>query len=472
MRAQFLSYLDELRASYWFIPAVMCVAAVGLSFLTTFIDVRLGPQWLENISWLYANKPSGAHVVLSTIAGSMITVAGVVFSVTIAAVSYASAQYGPRLLTNFMRDRGNQFTLGTFVATFLYCLLVIRTVRSAEETRSVLTTSDSTDAVGAFAPNIAILTGIGLAVCSIAVLIYFVHHVARSIHISHVISDIGKDLRRKISDRFPENLGKSKEELDVDVVSRDLWFSPSGENPGTLSEAVATGEVATVPAGKDGFVQAIDDETLLGAAAEHDLTLRLECRPGNFVQRNSPVIYVWPGKRLTEEIAVTLQGTLICGSTRTPVQDVLFLVDELVEIAARALSPGVNDPFTAKNCLNWLGAALSELSGRSPPDSIRYDDKGCLRVVAQPTTFGDFVDAAFGQMTPYASRDINVSLHMLDTVDKLCAKTLSEAEIDCLSEQVQLLLDACGLKLRGTDLNRLKERAHAVLLELKRPVSG
>lgn len=454
------SYLDDLRASYWFIPTVMSIAAIALSFLTTSVDVRVGTTWLESISWLYANKPAGARSVLSTIAGSMITVAGVVFSITIAAVSYASSQYGPRLLSNFMRNRGNQVTLGTFIATFIYCLLVIRTVRSKEELPPGA--DGAADLLGAFVPNVAVLTGIGLALCSIAVLIFFVHHVPRSIHISYVIADIGRELRTKIDVRFPILIGdgmpstESEKAFEPDLptyFSARLSGSPTAEGREEIAEIVA--EV-------DGFVQAIDEDKLLATATEHDLILRLQYRPGDFIQHNHVVIEAWPQDRITDEITCTLRDCYISGSTRTSVQDVMFLVDELVEIAARAISPGINDPFTAKNCLNWLGVALTDLAGRELPNPLRYDDNDQLRVIAHPTTFADFVYAALGQLRQYASCDVLVTLYLLRTIGEVSVGLRSEIERQAMRDELFKLMDACEHNLDGLALESVKDRAAMV----------
>ncbi|WP_333981088.1 DUF2254 family protein [Sphingomonas aerolata] len=166
---------------------------------------------MDGYVWLYASRPDGARQVLSSVGGSMITVAGTVFSVTIAAVVYASGQYGPRLLTNFMRDRGNQVTLGTFIATFLYCLLVLRTIHSADESGGY-----------GFVPNLALLVGVLLALCSIAVLIYFIHHVPSKIHINSVIEDVGDRLLRGIDDRFPASSA-----VRPTIMPRPLPTSPT-----------------------------------------------------------------------------------------------------------------------------------------------------------------------------------------------------------------------------------------------------
>ncbi|MGH1417882.1 MAG: DUF2254 domain-containing protein [Hyphomicrobiaceae bacterium] len=463
MKAHFFVYLDKLRAAYWFIPTVMSLLAITLSFVTTSADAWLGASWLEDVSWIYANKPVGARVVLSTIAGSMITVAGVVFSITIAAVSYAAAQYGPRLLTNFMRDRGNQFTLGTFIATFLYCLLVIRTVRSADEMQSI--SADPSGVTAEFVPNISILTGIGLALCSIAVLIYFVHHVARSIHISHVIADIGMQLRGKIVEQYPLELGDQSALEIANSAAKDKLLANYIDPRAILK----TDNYIAIIAKKYGFIQVLDEQTMIKTASKHNLTVELLRQPGDFLQSNSRVMHVWPRDLVSEEVAGILRATIICGETRTPVQDLLFLVDELVEIAARALSPGVNDPFTALNCINWLGAAIGDLGRRELPSSYWKDADGRVRVVVSPTTFEDFLSEAFGKLRPYAARDVNVSLHMLDTVAEVSVPGEYGKERKALQKQVSLLLDACAAQLPDGDLARVKERHREVMDIIAQP---
>lgn len=179
---------DNIRSSYWFLPTIMSVLAGLLSRGAIQLDVHIGKNPPENLAWLFNNQPDGARAVLSTIAGSTITVAGVVFSITLVTLSGAAAQYGPRLLTNFMRDQTNQITLGTFIATFLYCLLVLRAVQNAP-------TGANASEASYFVPHIALLIGLGFALASIAVLIRFIHHVPRSIHNSLLTARIGHDLK-------------------------------------------------------------------------------------------------------------------------------------------------------------------------------------------------------------------------------------------------------------------------------------
>jgi uncharacterized membrane protein len=182
MRAFIILNLNTLRSKYWLVPALMALGAIALAISVVAIDRILGAHWIESVPWLYANEPTGARSLLSTIAGSMITVAGVTFSITIAALATTASTFGPRLISNFMQDRGNQVTLGTFISTFLFCVLVLRTVRTGEDEQAV------------FVPHLAIIIALLFALASLGVLIYFIHHIPESINISNVLARLGRDL--------------------------------------------------------------------------------------------------------------------------------------------------------------------------------------------------------------------------------------------------------------------------------------
>ena len=329
MKARIFQFLDELRSNYWFMPSLMAVGAIVLSVITIGLDERVDIDWPEKIPWVYSSKPDGARAVLATVAGSMITVAGVTFSLTLLAVSHTTSQFGPRLLTNFMRDRGNQVTLGTFIATFLYCLLVLRTVRTAEEASGDVAAAEL---IGAFVPHISITVALAMTLCSVGVLIYFFHHVPESMNLSNVVADVGRRLADGVDEMFPEMIGHDA----PSAVDDPADHVPQDER----TKAISVGDR------RDGYVQAMNDDGLLNIAIEHDLVIRLHCRPGDFISRGQTVFTVAPAERVNDEIAGSLQNCIALGEARTPHQNLLFLVDQMVEIAARALSPGVNDPFT------------------------------------------------------------------------------------------------------------------------------
>ena len=183
---------ETIRTTYWAVPSVMALTALALSVGMIQLDRTLTPKLLGTLSWVYTGGPEGARAVLSTIAGSMITVAGVTFSITIVALTLASQQFGPRLLRSFLRDLGNQIVLGTFVSTFVYCLLVLRTVRGNDDAQ--------------FVPHLAVTLGVVLAMLSLGVLIFFIHHVSTSIQASQIIASVAADL-----------------EASIDACSRSAW---------------------------------------------------------------------------------------------------------------------------------------------------------------------------------------------------------------------------------------------------------
>ena len=389
LKARTLELVEDVRASYWFVPSLLAflgfVAGLGLVYL----DAIVGDDWLGRFSWFYGSRPEGARSLLSTVAGSTITVAGVVFSITLAAVTYASGQYGPRLLSNFMRDRGNQVTLGVFIGTFLYCLIVLRTIRSAAET-----SADTGGAVReAFVPHIAMFGALAFAVASIAVLIYFVHHVTDAIHINNVIARIGRGLIEDIAQRSEEEPAANCAEAPPSEESASGW---------------------QVPAPRTGYVEAFDAEALLEIATERRAVITVLVMPGDFIHRGRPLLRVEPAG--DEELSAC--GELFSiGRKRSALQDLRFPIDELVEIAARALSPGINDPFTAIACIDWLGAALIDLSAMPVPPSRLCDDDGEIRLNIPRPSFADYLHAAVGQLAPYAAKDSNAGAHLLRMLD-------------------------------------------------------
>ncbi len=443
MRALFLQYYERIGASYWFIPSIMAVGAAILAFVLIEIDLRVPPDAFGDSPFFYATQPDGARSILSAIGGSMIGVAGTVFSVTMATAVFASGSYGPRLLTNFMNDRGNQVTLGVFVATFVYSMLVLRSVRNG----------GSEDIYAAmFVPNIAIFGAIVLAIGSIGILIFFIHHVPSTIHISNVIAGIGKGLLRDIEYRFPINVGHPAEADDRTDI---LWQVPACFRPGTADDA-AIAPYSELEAKETGYIQVIDYETLMHAARDHDVIIRMNCRPGTFAHSGIVLFDVWPSERVTDKARGALLASVALGQTRSVSQDLLFLFDELVEIAARALSPGINDPFTAVTCLDWLAAALSGLAGRAAPDPLRIDDNRKLRVVGGALTFAGYLDHSFGHLRQYAATDMIAGEHFIDSLARIAPACGTREELRGLRDQKEALLALSKTALAGASLETIE----------------
>lgn len=248
---------DSLHASFWFVPTLMLVLAIGLSFITIEIDQRRETNIIDKLGWTYSLGPSGSRAILSAIAGSMMSVATTAFSITIVALQLASSQFGPRLLRNFMRDTGNQIVLGTFIATFGYSLMVLRTINGVEENE--------------FVPHLAVTVGIGLAIASIGVLIYFIHHAAASIEVDRVIKKVGDDLDKTIEQLFPEQIGRSALQQPA---AESLAAIPADFD--RLSRAITARE--------SGYIQAIDDNQLMQIATGNNLLLRVIAEPIAFAE--------------------------------------------------------------------------------------------------------------------------------------------------------------------------------------------
>ncbi|MDX1933892.1 MAG: DUF2254 domain-containing protein [Capsulimonadales bacterium] len=397
MKARFSLFYETLRASYWWIPSLTLAGSGGLAVVLILLDERIEDNYLHRFAWIFSGGAEGARALLSTVAGSVIGVAGTTFTITIAVLSLTGSQFGPRLLRGFLRDTGNQFVLGTFVGTFLYCLLVLRTVRSVEESY--------------FVPHLAVTGGMILAILSIGVLVYFIHHVSVSIQASRVIGGVAEELEKAIDRLYPEEVG---------VDDREDVASSSGEG-----REPAEGGRESILAERSGYIMAIDGESVLELAKEMETVIRLRARPGQFLIAGSEIASIAPSEKLPPDFGRRIRNTMTLGDRRTAPQDVEFLILELTEVAVRALSPGVNDPFTAIQALDRLTAGFCHLAGRVIPSGRRYDTSGNLRVVAATVTFTDLAQTAFREIGHYVRKDPAVSRRLRESFEQIraCAPT-------------------------------------------------
>lgn len=425
---------DTLRSSYWFLPGLMAVASMVLAFSMLALDqadtVKTG-----ELSWIYRGGPEGARGLLSAVASSMVTVAATAFSITIVALQLAASNFGPRLLRNFMQDTGNQLVLGTFIATFLYCLLVLRTIHGED--------------YNLFVPQLSVTIGIVLAVASIGVLIYFIHHASTIIQASHVIAGVAEELDEVIDRLFPEEMGQSKLGEDQQItLPKDF-------------------DVQTCPIKSlhDGYLQIIDDQLLLKLAVQHNLLLCLKLKPGEFVVQGKPLLLAYPGERMNSKLVNQVNQAFVLGKERTETQDIEFPINQLVEIALRALSPGINDPFTAIRCIDRLGAALTKLVQRPIPSAYRYDNTFKLRVIAAPVSFETLVDSAFSQIRRYAASDVAVTIRLLQAIALVISYTNSFKYLSVLRAQADKVVQSSCDQLSEECDRQFIEKQYRTILE-------
>lgn len=417
MRLRWITLWERISGSFWFLPALMVLAALVLAPVMLAVDRTEPIDPSGVLAWLDAGSPDGARSLLSTVAGSMISVAGVTFSITIATLSLASSQLGPRLLSTFMRDRGNQIVLGTFVAIFTYCLIVLRAIRGEPAVDDLEAT--------AFVPHLSVSLAILLAILSLGVLIYFFHHVSTIIQAQQVVASIGQELEAGIARLFasPSKRALYERELRSD-----------DDIPANFDE-----RAALIDARDSGYLQAVDYELLQEVATKADALLVMLYRPGEFVAKGSEIAAIYPPEKHNNDLERGLFDALTLGSERLRLQDVEFAIDQLVEVAVRALSPGINDPFTAIACLDRLGTALADLAERDIPAGYYYDDDGHLRVVSNTVTFSGLVERAFDQIRRYAASDVAVTVRLLEVIAVVLARARSDDQREALVRQADII---------------------------------
>ncbi len=416
MKVSVFKHWDRIRSSFWFLPTVLAGSAVVLAGVSRRLDTWVTAQLENLLGWTFTGGAEGATAVLSTIAGSMITIAGVVFSMTLVALTLTSSQLGPRMLRNFMRDTATQVVLGTFVATFLYCLLVLRSIRY--------------DKQDPFVPHASISLALLFAVLSIGVLIYFIHHVSLSIQANQIVARVGFELMESIDRVFPSSADEGDDDFSAEVGASEPPTSPEQES-------------YAISAKSDGYLQFVEVGALVAIADEHDLTIRLQRRPGQFVVAGQTLALVSPEHAVDKELAEHLAGTLTIGLERTPGQDVEHSVHKLVEIAVRALSPGLNDPFTAIACIDRLRAALCRLVGRELPaawhrGSGASGDATCrlmIPVIGLPA----IIDASFDQIRHYGRSTPSVALRLLEAIGTVAEFAQRPEDLDALRRQADII---------------------------------
>jgi len=400
----------RVRDSLWFVPGVVTIAAIALAMVMVHVDrVHEGP-WAVLAPLIFGGGAEGARGVLSAIAGSLITVTGVVFSVTIVALQLASSQFTPRVLRSFVADRTNQVVLGVFIGTFTYALLVLRTVRSAAEDGAQ------------FVPELAVTLSVVLLLVSVGALIVFIDHAARSIQASVILQRETTKGLHQIAERFPDAGGPG--------AGREVapWELPAGA-------------ARQVVARRAGYVQTVEAERLFELARERRLVVRVELQVGGFVLPGEPLASVWPAELPDDEVENSVRESFSIGSERTHEQDVELGFIKISDIAVKALSPGINDPTTAHLCIDRLGELLVALGRRQVPGDARVDDEGTLRLVAGHLTFERAMGLAFDQIRHYGASNPAIAKKLLDTIRRVAVLVPARYQ-PALSAQAEATLHA------------------------------
>jgi len=398
-------FWETLRTSLWFLPSVLLIIAIALALSLVTIDTTIAPNGLgEALPRVFGAGAEGSREMLSAIATSMITVAGVAFSITIVALSLASSQYTSRILRNFMRDRANQAVLGTFVGIYVYCLIVLRTVRSGDSP---------------FVPSLAVFVAVLLAIVGIGCFVFFIHHIAASIQAESIIKSAADETRQAIDRLFPAEIGHGHHR---------------NEDVGELLERQIVAW-QRVRCRCSGFIQSIDGEALMSLAVEHKTVIRVGPMVGDFVVQGTDLLFVAQDACVSDEASDALNDVFTVGHQRTLLQDAGYGIRQIVDVALKALSTGINDTTTAVTCVHYLSMLLAQLASREFESPYRFKD-GELRVIAYGATFTGLLEGAFDQIRQNAGGNVAVLIAMLQAIETIGSRVESVDRREALKRQV------------------------------------
>lgn len=407
--------IEKIQSSFWFVPSVMIVLSLFIAAVTIYIDVTHSQTNANTLTFLYATDVNAVRSLLGTMAAAMITVTSIAFSITIVILTLASSQFGPRLMRNFMMDKSTQIVLGTFISTFLFCIVIFCAISFKDPY--------------AFEPGITVAVAIAMTCFSVCMLIYFIHHISKSIQADVVIDDVYCELHQNITKLFPTA-------SDDDIAPSDT----------RLAQEKNDSHKFDVHAPFSGYLQLIDKESLFNLACTSDCVIELHFSAGDFIVERAIIATVY-ANNMTEQDMKEDAGTCISekiishtvhGSCRTPVQDPEFAIHQLVEIALRALSPGINDPYTAITCIDKLCAVLCNLTDKAfPLSNIKEDD--VLRLVCKASTFTAIATAAFDQIREESENNLAVTMKMLDSLQVLASLSKSDEQRDFVLTQTEMI---------------------------------
>ena len=430
-----------LRASLWFVPGLMIGGSIILALILIDAESLVQREWLLNFPRLFGLGADGSRGMLTAIASSMLTVAALAFSLTLAALAQASAQYSPRILRNFMRDRLNQFVLGYFVSVFAYCLIVLRTIRGDEELK--------------FVPSLAVMGGLILAIGGIVVLIFFIHHIAASLQVSRIIDNIVGETIEAVDTLFPKELGapaEKPEKTEAQILkSYKTWRK--------------------IPAQTSGYVQYVDTEKLEDWAQKNDFVLKMERSVGQFVGKGATLVSLTGEgqnfeENINDETKNELNNLFGINRYRTIEQDIGFGIRQIVDIALKALSPGINDTTTAINCIDFLSVIVGEIAGKQLPEKVRVKD-GKICAVVKSNDFGDYVKTAFDQIRINGKANQAIFERLIEALNFVGENTIDEDRRQIVREQIGLIGEFAEQTLQTEyEKQKIREKIDDVLLTL------
>jgi uncharacterized membrane protein len=433
---QKIKYLwEELNSSFWFVPVLMLILSIVSAISFIYLDSQ--NQYITDgiLRYLLPASIDSARSILTIIAGAMIGVAGTVFSITLVVVTLASSQLGPRLVRNFMYDKLNQVVLGSYVSSFVYCLIVLSSLKEDEGFK--------------FIPAVSVIAALGSAIAGIILLVIFIHHVSISIQADKVISDISDAMSKNLKKLFPDNIGHEEEEKptqDIDTLKKRYSFRQ---------------EISAI---KSGYLQSVDGKGLMDVATGKNCIFILHHRPGDFLVQDMVICEVLSNEEFSGKNQKEVYNDFIIGKVRTPLQDAEFSINQMVEVACRALSPGINDPYTANACINNLTSIMCYLTQVKFPSPYRYDSEGKLRIIVDTPTFPGMLDASFSQIRQYADKSPSVLVRLLEAMIIIHSFARTDNQKQQIFQHAEMVMKAAERTfLENRDLEDMKEKFNMLI---------
>jgi uncharacterized membrane protein len=417
----------ELRGGFLVRPLVIAAAigSFGIALPLTHDALPQVDAWVGHLPVLAPHDPVAAAGVFASVIGAMMTVVSIVLSVLLVAITLASIQFSPRILMAFVEDRPSQRTIGIFLGTFMYCLFAYPTARAVPPTT----------------PATAVLGAMVLALTCTVALVGFVHHIARSINVNFITERIACETERVIDAVTPE------------LRSRDPVGG--GQPPPRFDGPV-------IRATRSGYVRYVNAERLRSIAKGAGLAVSVERRVGHFVAEGVPLLRLSRPRDLGSADEAAILATIDLGPARTMEQDVEFGLLQLVDIALKAISPAVNDPSTAINCIDQLSRLLVRLAARAPARAMLFDPPGIVRVVLPELPFSRLVDVAFEQIVHYGKGDLAVSVRLQRAFADIAASTTDAGVLATILACAERAAAQCIAALPDAGGRAIAERLSAV----------
>jgi uncharacterized membrane protein len=429
---------DRLRVSFWFAPAILAVLAALLAWFMYWLDGQVPNELLADSRFILAGDVDQSRTTLVTIATTVLATAGVVFTLLTLPLSTVAAQYGSRLLRVFLGDRTTQFVLGMFVGTFVYCIAAATSIQPVE--------------IEPDAPQLTATVGLTLMMATFATLILLVQHISMMLQAPNIAAAAGAELRSVVG---VENA--------ADLKSGEI----TEQTLPVIGIALTAAEAYPVRSRHVGYIQTLDPEILLTLAQERDLVVRLVHKPGDYVWEGEEIALVWPASRFNAQLEKQLRRSIRIGNQRTPTQDVECAVNQLVEMAVRAMSAAINDPFTAMTCLDHIGNGLVLFARQGGENLNTYDRNGQLRLVFEPVTFEELLSAAFDMLRHASCDNATVLSYMLDVIDVIGQEIVAPEHRQLLLDHARLIeLESRAGALIEPDRQRIRQQADTLAMAL------